>query len=94
MQSPPIVNPPATCHFQFNMSAAGGRPERRSLDDDQPNAGWRAFALFMSEAGIPALLWRSCSTRYGWTGVIRTQAHPNDAGDAGYTMEATIIEPY
>ena len=28
------------------------------------------------------------------TGVIRTQAHLNDVGDAGYTMQATIIEPY
>ena len=28
------------------------------------------------------------------TGVIRTQAHLNELGDAGYTMEATIIEPY
>ena len=28
------------------------------------------------------------------TGVIRTQAHPNDAGDPGYTMQATIIGPY
>ena len=28
------------------------------------------------------------------TGVISTQAHPNDVGDAGYTMQATIIEPY
>ena len=28
------------------------------------------------------------------TGVIRTQAHLNEVGDAGYTMQATIIEPY
>lgn len=28
------------------------------------------------------------------TGEIRTQAHLNDVGDAGYTMQATIIEPY
>ena len=28
------------------------------------------------------------------TGVIRTQAHLNEIGDAGYTMQATIIEPY
>ena len=28
------------------------------------------------------------------TGVISTQAHPNEVGDAGYTMQATIIEPY
>ena len=28
------------------------------------------------------------------TGVIRTEAHLNEVGDAGYTMRATIIEPY
>ena len=28
------------------------------------------------------------------TGVTRTQAHPNDTGDPGYTMQATIIGPY
>ena len=28
------------------------------------------------------------------TGVINTQAYLNDVGDAGYTMQATIIEPY
>ena len=28
------------------------------------------------------------------TGVLSTQAHLNDVGDAGYTMQATIIEPY
>ena len=28
------------------------------------------------------------------TGEIRTEAHLNDVGDAGYTMQATIIEPY
>ena len=28
------------------------------------------------------------------TGVINTQAHLNEVGDAGYTMQATIIEPY
>ena len=28
------------------------------------------------------------------TGEIRTQAHLNELGDAGYTMQATIIEPY
>ena len=28
------------------------------------------------------------------TGEIRTQAHLNDVGDAGYTIQATIIEPY
>ena len=28
------------------------------------------------------------------TGEIRTEAHPNEVGDAGYTMQATIIEPY
>ena len=28
------------------------------------------------------------------TGVISTQAYLNDLGDAGYTMQATIIEPY
>ena len=28
------------------------------------------------------------------TGVISTQAFLNDVGDAGYTMQATIIEPY
>ena len=28
------------------------------------------------------------------TGVINTQAHLNELGDAGYTMRATIIEPY
>ena len=30
-----------------------------------------------------------------WVGaVIGTQAYLNDVGDAGYTMQATIIEPY
>ena len=28
------------------------------------------------------------------TGVLRTQAHLNEVGDAGYTMQATVIEPY
>ena len=28
------------------------------------------------------------------TGEIRTEAHLNEVGDAGYTMQATIIEPY
>ena len=28
------------------------------------------------------------------TGEISTQAHLNELGDAGYTMQATIIEPY
>ena len=28
------------------------------------------------------------------TGVISTQAHLNEVGDAGYTMQATIIEPF
>ena len=28
------------------------------------------------------------------TGVIRTQAYLNEVGDAGYTLKATIIEPY
>ena len=28
------------------------------------------------------------------TGVLSTQAHLNDVGDAGYTIQATIIEPY
>jgi len=28
------------------------------------------------------------------TGEIRTEAHLNDVGDAGYTLQATIIEPY
>ncbi len=28
------------------------------------------------------------------TGKIRTDAYPNDLGDAGYTLQATIIEPY
>ena len=28
------------------------------------------------------------------TGVLSTQAHLNDIGDAGYTIQATIIEPY
>ena len=28
------------------------------------------------------------------TGVISTQAHLNEVGDAGYTLQATIIEPY
>ena len=28
------------------------------------------------------------------TGVIRAQAHPNGAGDPGFTMQATIIGPY
>lgn len=28
------------------------------------------------------------------TGTLRTQAHLNDVGDAGYTMEATAIERY
>ena len=28
------------------------------------------------------------------TGVIRTQAFLNEVGDAGYTLKATIIEPY
>ena len=28
------------------------------------------------------------------TGVMSTQAHLNEIGDAGYTMQATIIEPY
>jgi len=28
------------------------------------------------------------------TGEIRTDAYPNDLGDAGYTLQATIIEPY
>ena len=28
------------------------------------------------------------------TGEIRTEAHMNDVGDAGYTLQATIIEPY
>ena len=28
------------------------------------------------------------------TGELRTQAHLNDVGDAGYTLQATIIEPY
>ena len=28
------------------------------------------------------------------TGEIRTEAYLNDLGDAGYTMQATIIEPY
>ena len=28
------------------------------------------------------------------TGEIRTDAHLNEVGDAGYTMQATIIEPY
>ena len=28
------------------------------------------------------------------TGVISTQVHLNDVGDAGYTMQATIIEPF
>ena len=28
------------------------------------------------------------------TGKIRTEAHLNEVGDAGYTMQATIIEPY
>ena len=28
------------------------------------------------------------------TGVLSTQAFLNDVGDAGYTMQATIIEPY
>ena len=28
------------------------------------------------------------------TGEIRTESHLNDVGDAGYTMQATIIEPY
>lgn len=28
------------------------------------------------------------------TGVLRTQAHLNEVGDAGYTMQATIIEPF
>ena len=28
------------------------------------------------------------------TGVLRTEAFDNDVGDAGYTMQATIVEPY
>ena len=28
------------------------------------------------------------------TGVLSTEAHLNDVGDAGYTIQATIIEPY
>ena len=28
------------------------------------------------------------------TGLLSTQAHLNDVGDAGYTIQATIIEPY
>ena len=28
------------------------------------------------------------------TGEIRTEAHLNEVGDAGYTLQATIIEPY
>ena len=28
------------------------------------------------------------------TGELHTQAYLNDVGDAGYTMQATIIEPY
>ena len=28
------------------------------------------------------------------TGVLSTRAHLNDVGDAGYTIQATIIEPY
>ena len=28
------------------------------------------------------------------TGVISTQAHLNEVGDAGYTMRATIVEPF
>ena len=28
------------------------------------------------------------------TGVLSTQAHLNEVGDAGYTLQATIIEPY
>ena len=28
------------------------------------------------------------------TGVLSTQAYLNDVGDAGYTIQATIIEPY
>ena len=28
------------------------------------------------------------------TGVLSTKAHLNDVGDAGYTIQATIIEPY
>ena len=28
------------------------------------------------------------------TGELRTEAHLNDVGDAGYTLQATIIEPY
>ena len=28
------------------------------------------------------------------TGVISTQAHLNEVGDAGYTMQATIVEPF
>ena len=28
------------------------------------------------------------------TGEIRTEAHMNEVGDAGYTLQATIIEPY
>ena len=28
------------------------------------------------------------------TGMLSTQAHLNEVGDAGYTMQATIIEPY
>ena len=28
------------------------------------------------------------------TGAIRPRAHPDDFGNTGYTMEATIVEPY
>ena len=28
------------------------------------------------------------------TGVISTQAYQNEVGDAGYTMQATLVEPY
>ena len=28
------------------------------------------------------------------TGTLSTEAHNNDVGDAGYTLQATKIEPY
>lgn len=28
------------------------------------------------------------------TGVVSTQAHLNEVGDAGYTLQATVVEPF